>query len=540
VSERSLGLLYDARMFRALDPDAPTSTRPATITPDDRTHRSRRDAAGRPARAPTLPLAGFALLLGCGAAGAVPASPPMRAQSATFVEAEVLTEAPDPLHDAWTAEVAAVVAAAEGDSQTFRHVQSLTDAAGPRLAGSVGDRLAVQWGVTTMTDLGLSNVRAEPVAVRVWERGEERVEVVAPTPHRLAAAALGGSVPTPEGGVEAEVVRVASLEALAALPRAEVEGKVVFIDRPMERRRDGSGYGEAVVVRSRGASEAARLGARAVLIRSIGTDSTRFPHTGALRYAEDAPRIPAASISNPDADVLGRWLTGGTVVRVRVSLGCRDAGEATSANVIGEVPGTDRAEEIVIVGAHLDAWDLGRGAIDDGAGVAIVLEVARHLARARLRPRRTLRVVLFANEENGLAGARAYAAAHAAELPRHVLGLEADFGDGRAWALRSPDSPARTAPWARIHALLAPLGVAWDPEPPHGGADLGPMHEAGVPVADVLQDGTRYFDLHHTPNDVLSQVDAASLEHAMRAALGVAYAATLDVEGLSRAAPNGP
>jgi len=396
----------------------------------------------------------------------------------------------------------------------------------------------VTWGTRAMTELGFANVRAEPVTVRVWVRGEERVEVLSPAPHRLAAAALGGSVGTPAGGIDAEVVRVTSLDALRALSPEQARGRIVFVDQPMERRRDGSGYGTAVVVRGRSASIASGLGAVAVLIRSIGTDATRFPHTGAMRYEGDAPHIPAAALSNPDADVLGRWLEAGTAVRMHLELGCRDAGEAQSANVIGEVLGSDHPEEIVILGAHLDSWDLGRGAIDDGAGVAIIMEAARLMASAPVRPRRTIRVVLFANEENGLAGARAYAAAHAQE--RHVLGIEADFGDGRAWALRTPDVAGRTdpsaptAPWARILRLLGPLEVAWQPDEPHGGADLGPLHEAGMPVADVMQDGTRYFDLHHTANDVLSQVDRDSLDHAMRAVLAVAYAASLDVEGIVR------
>jgi hypothetical protein len=432
---------------------------------------------------------------------------------------------------AWADAVRRLVEEAGRAPRTFEHVASLTDEAGPRLAGSPGDALAVAWGTRTMTALGFANVRAEPVTVRAWVRGEERVDVLSPAPHRLAAAALGGSVGTPAGGLEAEVVRVASLDALRALTPDAVRGRIVFVDQRMERSRDGSGYGTAVVVRGTSASIASGLGAVAVLIRSIGTDATRFPHTGALRYEGDAPPIPAAALSNPDADVLARWLEAGTPVRVHLELGCRDGGQATSGNVIGEVPGTDRADEIVILGAHLDSWDLGRGAVDDGAGVAIVLEAARWIAHAPVRPRRTVRVVLFANEENGLAGARAYADAHAGE--RHVLGLEADFGDGRAWALRTPDLAARPDPatpsaaWTRIAALLAPLEVAWDPDEPHGGADLGPLRRAGMPVADVVQDGTRYFDLHHTANDVLTQVDRASLDHAMRAMLTVAYAAAL-------------
>jgi hypothetical protein len=358
--------------------------------------------------------------------------------------------------------------------------------------------------------------------------------MLTPVPHRLAAAALGGSVGTPARGLEGELVRFESLEALRAADRTTVEGRIVFVDRVMERARDGHGYGDAIGVRIHAASEAARLGAIAVLIRSIGTDSTRFPHTGVMHYADDAPQIPVAAIANADADVLARTIGSGTPVRVRMSLGCRDAGEAESANVIAEVPGSDHASEIVLLGAHLDSWDLGRGAIDDGAGVAIILEVARRLSTATPPPRRTIRIVLFANEENGGAGAEAYVAAHRDELASHVVAFEADFGDGRAWAIRTPDAPARSDGWARVARLLEPLEVAWDAGVPDGGADIGDMHELGVPALEVLQDGSRYFDIHHTPNDVMTEVDRESLDDAMRAYLVVAYAAALDVEGIMR------
>jgi hypothetical protein len=451
------------------------------------------------------------------------------ATTTTMPATTPIARADDP---AWMEAIHERVARAESDARTYAHVESLTDAAGPRLAGSEGDRLAVAWGVRYLTELGFANVHAEPVTVRAWVRGEERVEMLAPVPQRLVAAALGGSVGTPEGGIDAEVVRVASLDALAAAPAEQVNGRIVFVDQRMERAHDGSGYGTAVVVRITAASAAAARGAVAVLIRSVGTDSTRFAHTGMMRYAEGAPQIPAAALANPDADMLARTLATGQTVRVHLALGCHDGGEAQSANVIGEVVGDTHPEEIVLLGAHLDSWDLGRGAIDDGAGVGIVVEAARQILTSETRPHRTVRVVLFANEENGSAGAMGYAAAHEAELARHVLAMEADFGDGRAYAMRSP---GRGEAWDRIARLLAPLEVAWDEGEPHGGADVGPMHErGGVPLADIAQDGTRYFDIHHTANDVMTEIDRASLDHAMRAVLTVAYAASLDVDGLAR------
>lgn len=472
-------------------------------------------------RSPTLVLA--FILAACGSATPVPA-----------------THAPVD-EPAWMQSVRDAQHCAETGAHTFDHVQGLTDAAGPRLAGSPGDPLAVAWALAHMQEIGLANVHSEPVTVHVWQRGDEHVEMIAPVPHRLAAAALGGSVGTPPEGIEADVVRVASLDELRALPADQAAGHIVFVDQRMERTRDGSGYGTGVMVRISSASIAAERGALAVLIRSVGTDSTRFAHTGVVRYDDAQPRIPAAAISNADADVLARTIEGGASVRIRMTLGCHDAPDAQSANVIGEVVGSDRASEVVLLGAHLDSWDLGRGAVDDGAGVAIVLEAARQISISPTPPRRTVRVVLFANEENGGAGADAYAAAHASELASHVIGMEADFGDGRAWALRTPDAPARTAAWARVASLLEPMGVVWDAEEPRGGADIGAMHETGgVPPADVEQDGTRYFDLHHTANDVLTEIDRESLDHAMRAVMTVAYAAAMDVDGIARVAQPAP
>lgn len=464
------------------------------------------------------------LLAACGGASAAPGA---------LTTGPGATRADEP---AFMAVVRAdVVRHRDAPSHALAHVTSLTDAAGPRLAGSEGDRRAVAWGVRYLSGLGLANVRTEPVAVRVWERGEERLEVIAPVPQRIPVAALGGSVGTPEGGLEAEVVRVESLEAMEAMDRAAIEGRIVFVDQRMERARDGHGYGDTVSVRWSAAGRAAPLGARAVIIRSIGTDDTRFPHTGVMGYPEGVTeRIPAAAISNADADVLGRWIASGEPVRLSLTLGCRDAGEAQSANVIGEVVGRERPEEIVVLGAHLDSWDLGRGAVDDGAGVAIVLEAARLLLGSPEPPMRTVRVVLFANEENGGAGAEAYVAAHTDELTRHVLAVEADFGDGEVYAVRTPLDPTASPAWARLVALLGELGIAHEGDDPHGGADVEDLREAAsVPLLDAMQDGSRYFDLHHTANDVITEVDEASLSQAARTFAAIASWASRDPD-LSR------
>ncbi|HLN79582.1 MAG TPA: M28 family peptidase, partial [Thermoanaerobaculia bacterium] len=358
-------------------------------------------------------------------------------------------------------------------------VRSLIDTAGARLSGSPGDAAAIAWGLATLKTLGFANVRAEKVMAPFWVRGEETGEVTAPSRHKFFLTALGGSVPTPEAGIEAEIVEVASLEELAAKTDSDVRGKVVFFNRRMRRASDGAGYGEAVKVRGGGPSAAAKLGAAGVLIRSIGTDSNRTPHTGSLRYEEGIARIPAAAVSNPDADLLDRLVREGKPVRVRFTLGCRDHGEKETANVIGDIPGRGKPEEIVLLACHRDSWDLGEGAIDDGAGCGVVIEAARLIAATNPRPRRTIRVVLFANEENGLAGGKAYPIAHQAELPRHVAALESDLGSGSPTGFNWNAGPSAEPLATEIAALLEPLGAGSLKAGGLGGADTSSLVLSG-------------------------------------------------------------
>jgi carboxypeptidase Q len=410
-------------------------------------------------------------------------------------------------------------------SGAYDLVKSLTTEVGPRSAGSRGDAAAVAWALRTLKGLGFSNVRAEMVKVPHWERGAESGEITAPYPQRVALAALGGSSGTPQGGIEAEVVEAASLDALAGLGAAKVRGKIVFFNAPTERTREGSGYQSAVVVRGSGPARAGKLGAVAVLVRSIGTDGNRLPHTGATRYEAGGPRVPAAALSGPDADLLAAELATGKSVRFRLRLGARTLADAQSANVIGEIPGRERPEEIVLLGCHLDSWDLGTGALDDGAGCAIVIESARRIGQLPAKPRRTLRVVLFANEEFGLSGAEAYAASHAKELPRHVVAAEADVGSGRVWRLDTRVAPEALA-WVReLNRLVAPLRVNSGGNEAEGGADLIPLGPAGVPVLSPVQDATAYFDFHHTANDTLDKVNARDLDYNVAAWSALAYAA---------------
>jgi carboxypeptidase Q len=410
-------------------------------------------------------------------------------------------------------------------TRAYDVVSSLTTEVGPRPAGSEAYQRAIQWGVRTLKELGFQNVRAEKVTEPHWDIGTGEGRITAPWPQPVVLAALGGSVPTPEGGLEAEVVQVPSLDALKALDPAKAKGKIVFLNKRMERHKDGSGYGETVPGRGAGAAVAGKLGAVALLIRSVGTDNNRTPHTGAMRYEEGGPRIPAAALSNPDADLLEKQVASGKPVTFRLKLTSRYLPDVESASVVGEIPGREKPDEIVLLGAHLDSWPLGTGAIDDGAGCAIMIEAARRIGELQEKPRRTIRVVLFANEEFGLSGGRAYAEAHAAELPKHILAGEADFGSGKVWRLSSRVAPDTLPAMDEIAKLLAPLGVERGNNGAGGGADLSPLIPAKVPVLSLGQDGTYYFDWHHTANDTLDKIDAKDLDQNVAAWAAAAWAA---------------
>ena len=460
----------------------------------------------RPAPAPALLLA----ILSVGSATACLAQAPPAASGALSPAARATAER---LRDQ-----------ALRGTRAFDHVQSLTLEAGPRLAGSPGDRAAVAWGVRTLEALGFQNVRAEPVTVPHWDRGTISGQILAPYPQPVVLAALGGSVATTAAGIEAEVVRAATVADLEKMDPAQVRGKIVFLDTRMERTRDGSGYGRAVVSRGAGPAAAARLGAVALLIRSIGTGTDRFPHTGATRYQDNVAQIPAAALAVPDADLLANQLLAGKPVTFRLVLLSRRLPDAQSANVIGEVVGRELPAEVVLLACHLDSWDLGPSALDDAAGCGIVIEAARRINELPEKPRRTIRVVLYANEEFGLSGARAYAEKHAADLGRHVLAAESDLGAGRIYRVDSRIDPARRAAFAEAAALLAPLGIEAGTNEGQGGADLIPLAPARVPLAALNQDASRYFDHHHTANDTIDKVDPKDLDQNVAAWAALAYA----------------
>lgn len=410
--------------------------------------------------------------------------------------------------------------------------ESLTTEIGPRLAGSEADARAVEWAKAKFAALGFDRVWTEPVSFPKWVRRSESAEVLGAHAQPLTITALGGS---PGGTVEGEVVRFADLAALEAAAAGSLAGKIAFVDYRMERARDGSGYGPGSRVRSRGPSAAIRAGAAGFVMRSAGTDSHRMPHTGITRFDEGLEPVPSAALSVPDAEQLSRLLARGPV-RLRLALDCGWDGEYTSQNVIGEITGSRLPDEVVLIGGHLDSWDLGTGAVDDAAGVGITMAAAVHIAALERRPARSIRVLAFANEEQGLHGGYAYAERHAADVARHQLVAESDFGAGRIYGF-STGAPAHAkAAEARIAEALAPLGIAHLPGKGGPGPDVIGISRKGATWAWLGQDGTDYFDLHHTPDDTLDKIDPAALAQNAAAYAVFAYLAA-DADGDFGSAP---
>ncbi len=370
------------------------------------------------------------------------------------------------------------------------------------------------WAQEALRSAGLEDVHTEPAEATLWHRGEESCALLLPRRQAMALTALGGSVGTPEGGIDAEVVEFSSLDALdAALPE-QVAGKVVYLHHVMPRLRDGTGYHAAAAVRMRGPSHAAAKGAVACLGALGGHRLVEgCAHRRSL-VSSGCTADPRRRARHPGRGAPASLARGGREGAHVLSLGCSPMPAGLSANVIGEIPGDDLANEIVLLGAHLDSWDLGTGALDDGAGCAVAIDAARLIAALPGRPRRTVRVVLFANEELGSGGGRAYAAAHGAEAARHVVAVEADQGDGRPWALRVPTAGREGALTQALHRSLSPLGIELDPGASRGGVDIQPLGHLGVPFVDLRQDVTRYFDFHHTANDVLENVSRVEIEEA--------------------------
>jgi carboxypeptidase Q len=425
-------------------------------------------------------------------------------------------------------------AAALASDHAYEIVESLVTEVGPRLAGSEAEARARDWAVAMLRANGFTNVRIEPFTIPYWDATREEVRIVSPGAERLlVAAALGGSPSTPEGGLTGELVRFADMAALEAAPASAVAGRIVFIDEHMSRAQDGAGYGVAVRKRGRCAPVAQAKGAAGCLIRAVGTDTHRFAHQGGSSRQAEGASLPAMAISPADADVLANLLERGAV-RVRLDITADIRENAPSGNVIAEIRGRERPDEIVLLASHLDSWDMGQGAVDDGAGVAINTAAARLIRELPRRPRRTIRILLAGAEENGVHGGAAYARAHANE--NHVVALESDFGAGRVWRFDTRFSEA-AAPYGRaFQRALAPLGVLPGDNQASGGADISDLRTAGVPVVDLSQDGSDYFDVHHTPNDTLYAIDPANLRQNVAAWATFVYLAA-DSDWTFRAAP---
>lgn len=405
-------------------------------------------------------------------------------------------------------QVAVLRDAALKDEVAYDIVEGLTTEVGPRMAGTEAEARARIWGLAKMKALGFKNVRIETGMMRTWVRGVETAEVVSPFPQMLRLTALGGSGATPAEGITAEIVYFPSFADLQRAPDGSLKGKIAFVSNAMVATQDGSSYGTFGSARFVGPNLAAKKGAVAMVIRSIGSDRGRGPHTGQTNFEKGVAPIPAAALSTSDADNLSRMVKRGKPITLHLTLTPRDLGMTETGNVIGEVPGTDPDAGIIVIGGHLDSWDLGTGAIDDGAGVAITAAAAKRLLDGPA-PRRTIRVVWFGDEETGGAGAEAYFAAHKAE--RHVLAAESDFGADRVWRVAFKMPPAASAVSDRVYAALAPLGIVRSREAAGGGADVAPLVRSGVAVIDLNQSGTRYFDYHHTPEDTLERIDPVQL-----------------------------
>jgi Zn-dependent M28 family amino/carboxypeptidase len=407
--------------------------------------------------------------------------------------------------------------AMRGEHVAWDFVSELTTRIGPRPAGSPAERAAADWSAKRLQALGFENVKVEPFPMTAWVRGTESVEITAPSPQPVGAAALGGSPPTPAKGIEAEVMLFATFDDLKAAAPGSLAGKIALVTRPMPRTQDGASYGVAGPARRDGPSEAARRGAVGFALRSLATGGNRFAHAGGSRYEGPRVAIPSFALSEPDVEQIERLAKLGEKVRLRLHSTASYVPNAMSQNVLGEIRGSERPDEVLVLAAHLDSWDLGTGAIDDAAGMAIITAAAKLIAEAPRKPRRTLRVVFYGSEEvaqpdNTPLGSLTYPKAHEAQIGSHVLAAESDFGADRIYSVSLPDGALASPFGASLTRVLAPISVVPSNVPPgRGGADIAPLAGLGVPIFRLNQDGSRYFDLHHTANDTLDKIDPAAL-----------------------------
>jgi Zn-dependent M28 family amino/carboxypeptidase len=423
--------------------------------------------------------------------------------------------------------------AALGSDYAYRQVARLANNIGPRLSGSAQATKAVEYVASELKALGC-DVQLEKVMVPHWVRGAETAALVqfpgqAPnTTQKIVLCALGGSVATPETGIEAEVLVVKNFDELKSMPREKVAGKIVLFDYPFDKQmaaegRGGPAYGEAVLYRSHGPSTAARQGAVACLIRSVGGADYRLPHTGMTDYAKDAPKIPAGAVTAEDADLIANLVSQGPV-KMKLILTPQTLPDAESANVIADIKGREHPEQVVIVSGHLDSWDLGTGAIDDGAGVAVSMEAANLIRKLHLRPKRTIRVIAWMNEENGEAGSKQYAKDHEKEITNHFAAMETDEGAGHPIGVNIRANPEVKKMFAPVADILQESGAGILDLVEHCGADIEPLEKAGVPAFSPIQDSRFYFNYHHTAADTLDKIVPKELAENSAVVAVVAYA----------------
>lgn len=419
--------------------------------------------------------------------------------------------------DDYRDEAGRIIGAALTSDRAYKRLAHLTDHIGHRLSGSKGLERAIEWALVEMKKDRLDYVRAEKVMVPHWVRGDESLELITPVARKISMLGLGNSIGTPAEGITAEAVVVRTFEELDTMAE-RVRGKVVVFNAPF------TNYGQTVAYRHDGASRAARYGAVAVLVRSITPVSLQSAHTGGMAYDEKYPKIPAAAITIEGAELLQRMHDRGERPTVKLKMEARFLPDAESANVIAEIKGSENPDEVVLVSGHYDSWDVGQGAHDDGGGSIIAWEAVRLIKELGLKPRRTIRVVLYTNEENGLRGGLAYRDAYRAQLSKHILAIESDSGVYRplGFGLAATAPPQARSNMTEIAKLLTGIRadrIAAD----GGGADIGPIMREGVVGASLNVDGTKYFEIHHTASDTLDKIDPRDLAHCIATMAVVAY-----------------
>ena len=420
-----------------------------------------------------------------------------------------------------------IIAAATHDSAAYNRIAELTDTFGPRLSGSESLERAIDWVVAQMKSDGLDNVRTDPVMVPHWVRGPESIELLAPRTARITMLGLGGSIATPPEGITGEVLVVSSFDDLAR-HAAEARGRIVLYDVPF------TNYGQTVQYRGRGAIEAAKVGAIASMIRSVSSYSMRNPHTGAMQYDTAVPRIPHASISVEDAMMLHRMQNRGQKIVVRIKMSAQTLPDAPSRNVMAELRGREKPDEVVVMGGHIDSWDVGVGAMDDAGGVVAAWEAIRLLKKLDLQPRRTIRAVGWTNEENGTRGGRGYRDTHMAELPKHVLASESDEGVFKPLGFGFTGSDSAFAILQHVGRVLDKIGAGQITRG-GGGADIGATMQTGVPGMGLNVEADKYFWFHHSDADTMDKLDPHEVSLCVAAMAIMAYIVADLPEPLPRA-----